>query len=97
MNLTCYLAVDDVVLHKFGEKSSSSLNSVGFRDVTFKSYDRCANAIFSIENLFIQVIRCLLTLGRFYVLCSLGHFTVPEEMDLVCSWLSSKLGLDGSS
>ncbi|KAK3436575.1 hypothetical protein EUGRSUZ_C01119 [Eucalyptus grandis] len=27
----------------------------------------------------------------------LGHFTIPEEMDQVCAWLSSNLGLDGSS
>ncbi|KAI4379451.1 hypothetical protein MLD38_005747 [Melastoma candidum] len=27
----------------------------------------------------------------------LGHFTSPEELDHVCSWLSTKLGLDGSS
>ncbi|KAM7267116.1 hypothetical protein ACFE04_009282 [Oxalis oulophora] len=28
---------------------------------------------------------------------SLGHYTIPEEMDEVCSWLTSKLGLDGST
>ncbi|CAL2275121.1 unnamed protein product [Prunus armeniaca] len=27
----------------------------------------------------------------------LGHYTVPEEMDEVCAWLSSKLGLEGTS
>ncbi|XP_059635057.1 uncharacterized protein LOC132277265 [Cornus florida] len=27
----------------------------------------------------------------------LGHFTNPEEMDEVCSWLTSKLGLEGHS
>eukprot|EP00268_Persea_americana_P015403 TRINITY_DN1709_c0_g1_i1.p1 TRINITY_DN1709_c0_g1~~TRINITY_DN1709_c0_g1_i1.p1 ORF type:complete len:307 (+),score=63.19 TRINITY_DN1709_c0_g1_i1:199-1119(+) len=27
----------------------------------------------------------------------LGHYTVPEEMDDVCEWLTSKLELDGSS
>ncbi|KAI3771608.1 hypothetical protein L6452_02774 [Arctium lappa] len=26
---------------------------------------------------------------------SLGHYTIPEEMDEVCSWLSSKLELEG--
>lgn len=25
---------------------------------------------------------------------SLGHYTIPEEMEEVCSWLTSKLGLD---
>ncbi|KAG9153244.1 hypothetical protein Leryth_020837 [Lithospermum erythrorhizon] len=42
------------------------LVSVGFRDVTFKSYS------------------------------SLGHYTVPEEMDEVCKWLTTKLGLHGN-
>lgn len=26
---------------------------------------------------------------------TLGHYTIPEEMDDVCAWLTSKLGLDG--
>ncbi|KAI7988518.1 Acyl-protein thioesterase 2 [Camellia lanceoleosa] len=25
----------------------------------------------------------------------LGHYTIPEEMDELCSWLTSKLGLEG--
>ena len=33
-------AVDDVVMYKFGEKSSRALSSTGFQDVTFKSYAR---------------------------------------------------------
>lgn len=27
----------------------------------------------------------------------LGHYTIPEEMDDFCAWLTSKLGLEGSS
>ncbi|KAH7848460.1 hypothetical protein Vadar_002995 [Vaccinium darrowii] len=27
----------------------------------------------------------------------LGHYTIPEEMDDLCAWLTSKLGLEGSS
>lgn len=27
----------------------------------------------------------------------LGHYTIPEEMDEVCSWLTSKLALEGCS
>ncbi|XP_031279016.1 acyl-protein thioesterase 2-like [Pistacia vera] len=65
--LLCHGKGDDVVQYKFGEKSSLSLNSNGFRDVTFKSYN------------------------------GLGHYTIPEEMDEVCAWLTSKLGLEGSS
>jgi len=26
----------------------------------------------------------------------LGHYTIPEEMDEVCAWLTSKLGLEGN-
>ncbi|KAJ7956645.1 Acyl-protein thioesterase 2 [Quillaja saponaria] len=65
--LLCHGKVDDVVLYSFGEKSSSSLGSAGFRDVTFKAYN------------------------------GLGHYTIPKEMDEVCAWLTSKLGLEGSS
>lgn len=63
----CHGKVDDVVLYKYGEKSSQALTSTGFQDVTFKSYTR------------------------------LGHYTIPEEMDELCAWLISKLGLQGSS
>ncbi|KAH7512524.1 hypothetical protein FEM48_Zijuj12G0099700 [Ziziphus jujuba var. spinosa] len=65
--LLCHGKGDDVVVYKFGEKSSRALSSTGFQDVTFKSYN------------------------------GLGHYTIPEEMDEVCGWLTSKLGLDGSS
>ncbi|KAF2317967.1 hypothetical protein GH714_041291 [Hevea brasiliensis] len=27
----------------------------------------------------------------------LGHYTIPQEMDEVCAWLTSKLGLEGCS
>lgn len=31
------------------------------------------------------------------ILCRLGHYTVPREMAEVSNWLSSRLGLEGSS
>ncbi|CAN1170151.1 Acyl-protein thioesterase 2 [Linum perenne] len=66
--LLCHGKVDDVVSYKYGEKSSQVLSSLGFQDVTFKSYN------------------------------GLGHYTIPQEMDELCAWLSSKLGLcSGSS
>ncbi|KAG2718698.1 hypothetical protein I3760_03G231300 [Carya illinoinensis] len=65
--LLCHGKADDVVLYKFGEKSSRSLSSCGFQDVTFKSYN------------------------------GLGHYTIPEEMDEFCTWLTSKLTLEGAS
>ncbi|KAL9242416.1 hypothetical protein vseg_016411 [Gypsophila vaccaria] len=37
--LVCHGKADDVVPHKFGEKSSKTLVSSGFGDVTFKSYE----------------------------------------------------------
>ncbi|KAA8523047.1 hypothetical protein F0562_009470 [Nyssa sinensis] len=65
--MLCHGRGDEVVLYKFGEKSSQTLSSSGFQDLTFKSYN------------------------------GLGHYTIPEEMDEVCSWLTSKLGLEGRS
>lgn len=61
--LLCHGKVDDVVLFRYGDKSSEKLTSTGFKNLTFKTYD------------------------------SLGHYTMPEEMDEVCSWLTSKLEL----
>ncbi|KAL0407816.1 UNVERIFIED_CONTAM: Acyl-protein thioesterase 1 [Sesamum radiatum] len=62
----CALARDEVVPHKFGEKSADFLRSAGFGNLAFKSYD------------------------------GLGHYTIPEEMDEVCRWLTDKLRLQGS-
>ncbi|CAI9766525.1 unnamed protein product [Fraxinus pennsylvanica] len=36
--LLCHGKGDDVVSHKFGEKSANKLSSSGFQDTTFKSY-----------------------------------------------------------
>ncbi|XP_065028784.1 uncharacterized protein LOC135584569 [Musa acuminata AAA Group] len=64
--LLCHGKGDDVVLYKHGEKSSQVLKSVGFENVTFKTYN------------------------------GLGHYTVPVEMEDVCKFLVTTLGLDGS-
>ncbi|MED6120507.1 hypothetical protein PIB30_021370 [Stylosanthes scabra] len=44
--------------------------------------------------------QCLCSAGFRYVAFKtydgIGHYTVPREMDEVCTWLNSKLGLDGS-
>ncbi|KAK4401132.1 Peptidyl-prolyl cis-trans isomerase CYP95 [Sesamum angolense] len=63
--LLCHGSGDEVVPHKFGEKSADFLRSSGFGNFTFKSYD------------------------------GLGHYTIPEEMDEVCRWLTDKLRLQG--
>ncbi|KAI3754284.1 hypothetical protein L1987_54065 [Smallanthus sonchifolius] len=65
--LLCHGKGDDVVQFRYGDKSAEKLTSVGFQNLTFKTYD------------------------------SLGHYTMPEEMDDVCSWLTSKLELKNES
>ncbi|GMI97589.1 hypothetical protein like AT5G20060 [Hibiscus trionum] len=64
--LQCHGLGDDVVAYTHGERSAQALNSVGFRDLTFRTYN------------------------------GLGHYTVPEETDEVCHWLTARLGLQGS-
>lgn len=81
---------DDVVPYKFGEKSSRVLVSTGFQDATFKAYNgyvSCFNSVTYRSQLLII----------FAPLYRLGHYTIPEEMDEVCAWLTSKLGLGGRS
>lgn len=65
--LMCHGRGDEVVIYKHGERSAEVLQSTGFQNLNFKTYN------------------------------SLGHYTVPEEMDDVCKWLTASLGLDGSS
>lgn len=31
-----------------------------------------------------------------FKICRLGHYTIPEETDEVCNWLTATLGLEGS-
>ncbi|WRX31606.1 Phospholipase/carboxylesterase/thioesterase - like 3 [Theobroma cacao] len=64
--LLCHGLGDDVVAYKHGEKSAQALNSVGFRNLMFRTYN------------------------------GLGHYTIPEETDEVCNWLTARLGLQGS-
>ncbi|KAH1127011.1 hypothetical protein GLYMA_06G215900v4 [Glycine max] len=44
--------------------------------------------------------KCLSSTGfqdvTFKAYNGLGHYTIPEEMDEVCAWLTSKLGLEGN-
>ncbi|CAL0319168.1 unnamed protein product [Lupinus luteus] len=61
----CHGRGDDVVAYEYGEKSARTLNSAGFRNLSFRSYN------------------------------GLGHYTIPEETDEVCSWLTANLGLGG--
>ncbi|XVE63520.1 hypothetical protein DITRI_Ditri07aG0026700 [Diplodiscus trichospermus] len=64
--LVCHGLGDDVVAYKHGERSAHVLNSVGFRNLTFKTYN------------------------------GLGHYTIPEETDEVCNWLTATFCLQGS-
>ncbi|KAF5459126.1 hypothetical protein F2P56_023106, partial [Juglans regia] len=47
--LLCHGKGDDVVLYKFGEKSSQSFSSCGFQDVTFKSYNGLGHYTIPVE------------------------------------------------
>ncbi|XVE71651.1 hypothetical protein DITRI_Ditri10aG0168400 [Diplodiscus trichospermus] len=64
--LLCHGLGDDVVAYKHGERSAQALIAVGFRNLTFRTYN------------------------------GLGHYTIPEETDEVCNWLTASLGLQGS-
>lgn len=64
--LLCHGLADDVVAHELGERSVETLTSLGFQNVTFRSYD------------------------------GLGHYTLPEETEEVCKWLTTTLELEGT-
>lgn len=84
---------DDVVAFKHGEKSAQTLSSAGFRNLTFRTY----HGYVSIN--FLVLLFCISDkkLQKMWDLaqCRLGHYTIPEEMDVVCNWLTAILGLDG--
>ncbi|MBA0690259.1 hypothetical protein Golax_006947 [Gossypium laxum] len=44
------------------------------------------------EEVFLVIALCTSLVEKW-----LGHYTIPEEMDEVCAWLTSKLGLEGRS
>lgn len=52
---------------------------------------------------YLQCLALLLVLCHFkfeifcmILFCRLGHYTVPKEMEEVCNWLHTRLGLEGS-
>lgn len=65
--LLCHGLADDVVAYELGEKSVGALTSLGFQNLTFRSYE------------------------------GLGHYTLPEETDEVCKWLTTTLELEGTA
>lgn len=91
-------AGDDVVACKHGEKSAHALSSAGFRDLTFRTYNGYdpspAGLVCRTLHIFCswhwQSHGCLIFPYR------LGHYTIPEETDEVCNWLTARLGLEGS-
>ncbi|KAJ8431806.1 hypothetical protein Cgig2_027551 [Carnegiea gigantea] len=65
--LLCHGLADDVVAYELGEKSVGALTSLGFQNLTFRSYE------------------------------GLGHYTLPEETEEVCKWLTTTLELEGTA
>nr|ABD83287.1 Fgenesh protein 43 [Beta vulgaris] len=64
--LLCHGLADEVVAHEHGERAMKTLASIGFENVTFRSYN------------------------------GLGHYTIPEETEEVCKWLTTMLELEGN-
>jgi len=88
-----------VVAHKHGEKSAQALSSAGFRNLTFRSYNGYIRLPLGISiSYFLNILFLALAMIKKNVClqCRLGHYTIPEEMDEVCNWLTTRLGLDGS-
>ncbi|KNA22539.1 hypothetical protein SOVF_032900 isoform A [Spinacia oleracea] len=65
--LLCHGSADEVVAHEHGEKALETLTSLGFHNITFRSYN------------------------------GLGHYTIPEETEEVCKWLTTMLDLEGTT
>ena len=92
------VAGDDVVAHKHGEKSAQALSSAGFRNLTFRSYNGYIYlplGIIAYPNYINILLLALIIIINALLPCRLGHYTIPEEMDEVCNWLTTRIGLDG--
>ena len=88
-----FVAGDDVVAHKHGEKSAQTLSAAGFRNLMFRTYNGYVNlpSYFLFNNFSFVMVH-----ESYNRQCSLGHYTIPEETDELCTWLTASLGLEGS-
>ncbi|GMH10831.1 hypothetical protein Nepgr_012672 [Nepenthes gracilis] len=66
-DINSMFSADEIVAYEHGEKSAQTLASIGFQNLTFRTYD------------------------------GLGHYTIPEETDELCNWLTATLELEGNS
>lgn len=83
-----------MVAHKHGEKSAQTLSAAGFRNLMFRTYNGYVILPSLSKHAFIF---CSFFQSESLVWqCSLGHYTIPEETDEVCTWLTASLGLEGS-
>ncbi|KAL7600080.1 hypothetical protein Lser_V15G24037 [Lactuca serriola] len=86
--LLCHGRGDEVVWFRYGEKSAEKLTSAGFENLTFKSFHSYAcDFSFNFNHFQLPLSKNLKN--------RLGHYIIPEEMDEVSSWLTSKLELEG--
>lgn len=95
------MSADDIVPFKHGENSSYFLSSAGFRYLTFKTYEGYLEIVTISTRLSFIALGFTLSHHKYVLrglvsLCRLGHYTVPKEMEEVCHWLHSMLGLKGS-
>ena len=97
-----FVSADEVVAFEHGEKAVEALTSLGFQNITFKSYEGYCTLPFYQLNFNKLVMKMVLyrrtSLNRrlYILLCRLGHYTIPEETEQVCKWLTSVLDLEGT-
>lgn len=97
-----FVSADEVVAHEHGEKAVEALTSLGFQNMIFKSYDGYCTLPF--YQLYFNKIAMKMVLYRrtslnrrlYILLCRLGHYTIPEETEQVCKWLTTVLDLEGT-
>ncbi|KAH0989622.1 hypothetical protein GBA52_001105 [Prunus armeniaca] len=91
--LLCHGLGDDVVAYGHGEKSAQVLSSAGFRNLMFRTY----NGYVILPSFGTYILFFSISISRIHgCQCRLGHYTIPEETDDVCTWLTASLGLEGS-
>jgi lysophospholipase-2 len=83
-----------VVAYEHGENSARTLSAAGFQNLIFRSYNGYSSYFFIFLMQSAKIIIIFVYDMKLFV-CRLGHYTVPEETDEVCRWLTANLALEG--
>jgi lysophospholipase-2 len=88
-----------VVAYEHGENSARTLSAAGFQNLIFRSYNGYSSYFFFFFFFFFLMQSAKIIIIFVYdmklFVCRLGHYTVPEETDEVCRWLTANLALEG--